>query len=133
MVYLDSSTNVSGGITTAELNVVRDNRDRLNEFIGNGGGLFSQSNNYQWLTALLPAISVMTPGSSGLELTPEGQAALPGLTNQDLSAGPWHNYFTGFESSPLFRVAVDPVVHAGTNRYPGRKSGRINYAIATPT
>jgi hypothetical protein len=96
--------------------------------------LFSQSNNYQWLTALLPAISVVTPGSSGLELTPEGQAALPGLTNQDLSAGPWHNYFTGFENSPLFRVAVDPsFTPARTVILAGNRGGSITQLPPPPS
>ena len=33
--------------------------------------------------------------SDDLTLTPQGQAAFPGLTNTDINAGPWHGHFEG--------------------------------------
>jgi len=68
----------------------------INTFVSEGGGLFSHGTCYQWLTALLPTVTTVDGGSSDdLFLTPEGQAAFPGLTDADINAGPWHNHFEG--------------------------------------
>ena len=108
LVYMPTvSSNVSGGITDAQLAPVNANGAVINNFVSNGGGLFTQeqansSIGYGWLTSLLPGLNVMGDNSGGaynsgtLQLTPTGQSEFPGLTNSDLSnATPWHAYFTG--------------------------------------
>ena len=59
------------------------------------------------LSALIPGIVTIDIGTGGngeaLILTAAGSAAFPGLTNADLSSGPWHHYFTGY--SPLSLLA----------------------------
>ena len=92
IVMMDSAGNVSGGATGAELTAFTNNATNINTFLGNGGGLFSQSNGYGWVSALVPGLADVSASNTGLALTPAGNAAFPGLTNADLSAGPWHNY-----------------------------------------
>ncbi len=68
----------------------------IGNFVNSGGGLMSHGTEYGWLFALLPGASTVDSGSSGdLYLTPEGTTAFPGLTNNDINAGPWHNHFEG--------------------------------------
>jgi hypothetical protein len=94
LILLDSgSANVGGGVDGTTFVPYASN---INNFVGGGGGLFSQANGYQWLSALIPTLTVVGTGGSGIDLTAAGISAFPGLTNADLSAGPWHNYFTGF-------------------------------------
>lgn len=40
-------------------------------------------------------------------LTSAGNTAFPGLTNTDLSTGPWHNYFTNTGALPILAIAPD--------------------------
>jgi uncharacterized repeat protein (TIGR01451 family) len=66
------------------------------EFVNAGGGLVSHGSEYGWLFALLPGLEAIDSGSSDdLNLTPEGVAAFPGVTEQNINAGPWHNHFEG--------------------------------------
>jgi len=68
----------------------------INQFVTEGGGLFSHGTCYDWLSALLPSISTVDGGSEGdLYRTPEGLAAFPGVSESDFNAGPWHNHFEG--------------------------------------
>ena len=102
IVMLDSGNdNISGGRTDAEEAVLTTNAGALNNFVGNGGGLFSQAGTYGWLSALVPGLAVTTAQFTGLALTPTGQGAFPGLTNADLSAGPYHQNFTNVGSIPV--------------------------------
>ena len=43
-------------------------------------------------------------GSTGITLTAAGNTAFPGLTNQDLSAGPYHAEFSNVGSIPVLGV-----------------------------
>ncbi len=80
----------------AEAQALIDNATTLADFVNSGGGLMSHGTEYRWLSGLLPgATKVNSGGTNDLELTPEGQAAFPGLTNADVNAGPWHNHFAG--------------------------------------
>jgi len=76
---------------------ITDNTPTLDRFVSEGGGLMSHGSCYSWLSALLPGLIADDSNSSDsdLYLTGEGQAALPGLTNADVNAGPWHNFFDG--------------------------------------
>lgn len=104
IVMLDSGGNVGGGITGAEEAVVTANASALNSFLGAGGGLFTQANGLGFLSALLPSINVLVGGGSGLTVTAAGSAAFPGLTNADLSSGPYHATFTNTGSLPVLAV-----------------------------
>ncbi|KAA3654649.1 MAG: PEP-CTERM sorting domain-containing protein [Proteobacteria bacterium] len=108
ILMMDSGNNVGGGVSGSQFTAYATDID---SFLGAGGGLFSQANGYQWLSALLPSVNVVGSSSTGLELTAAGNAAFPGLTNSDLSAGPWHNYFTGTGSIPV--LAVDDADNSG--------------------
>lgn len=99
IIQLDSGFNVGGGISTAEQAVLTTFASDIDGFLGAGGALHSMAQGgggqYGWLSALLPALTFSTVGGSGLFLTPDGTAAFPGLTDADLSAGPFHGNWTG--------------------------------------
>ena len=107
IIMIDSGDNVGGGISSAEEAILTANAAALNAFVGAGGGLFAQASDLGWLAALVPGIVVTDIGtggdSSALLLTAAGTSAFPGLTNGDLSSGPWHHYFSGY--SPLSLLA----------------------------
>lgn len=103
ILMMDSNGNISGGVNGSAFTPYATT---INNFVGAGGGLFSQANGYAWLTALLPSASVVIDQNSGLTLTPEGSTAFPGLTNADLSAGPWHNWFEGFSPIPVLATGT---------------------------
>lgn len=98
IIVIDSGSNVGGGITSAELAVLNSFATSIDSFLGGGGALHSQaeagSGQYGWLATLLPGLTFTTSGGSGLFLTPPGSAAFPGLSNSDLSAGPFHGAWT---------------------------------------
>lgn len=108
LIYMPTvANNVGGGINDAQLASVNANGTTINNFVANGGGLFTQeqansSIGYGWLTSLLPGLNVKGDNSGGiydadtLQLTAQGHAQFPTLTNSDISnATPWHAYFTG--------------------------------------
>lgn len=103
VLMMDSNGNVGGGVGGSAFVPYATS---INNFVGLGGGLFSQANGYAWLTALLPSASVTLDQNSGLTLTSDGSAAFPGLTNADLSAGPWHNWFEGFSPIPILATGT---------------------------
>ena len=107
IIMIDSGDNVGGGISSAEEAILTANAAAINAFVGAGGGLFAQASDLGWLAALIPGIVTVDIGTGGdasaLLLTAAGTAAFPGLTNGDLSSGPWHHYFTGY--SPLSLLA----------------------------
>lgn len=114
ILMLDSGGNVSGGLTDPEEGVLtlNANAGAINSFVAGGGGLFSQANSYGWLSALVPGLSVNFNQQTGLALTAAGSSAFPNLTNQDLSAGPYHANF--------LNVGAIPVLATGINAFAGR-------------
>jgi hypothetical protein len=107
-IYMPTVSNgVVGGITDTQLGVVNLNGTAINNFLAKGGGLFTQEQansdiGYRWLTSLLPTLVVKGDHAGGiaddsqLQLTAQGNAQLPGLTDADMSkATPWHAYFEG--------------------------------------
>lgn len=105
IILLDSSdANVVGGLSTAEEAAITANATTLNNFLGMGGGLFSQANDYGFLSALVPGLGVSGNQDQGISLTASGNAAFPSLTNADLSAGPYHDYFTNTGAIPILGV-----------------------------
>ncbi|MDX1634497.1 MAG: PEP-CTERM sorting domain-containing protein [Marinobacter sp.] len=102
IMMMDSGLNVGGGVDGS---LFTPYASAIDTFVGNGGGLFSQANGYDWLSALLPSVTTSGEFQTGITLTAAGQAAFPGLTNADLSAGPHHNSFDNF--SPLSSLGVN--------------------------
>lgn len=95
IIQMDSDGNVSGGSDFIEQNVFNLFATTIDSFLGGGGALHSMAQDYGWLSTLLPNLTLTTSGGTGLELTAAGQAAFPGLTDSDLSAGPFHGHWTG--------------------------------------
>lgn len=108
ILMMDSGVNVSGGVDGGAFVPYAL---AINNFLGNGGGLLSQANGYAWVTPLLPSLTVTDLGTGGvnshLSLTAAGNTAFPGLTNADLSTGPWHQYFTNTGTLPILATAPD--------------------------
>lgn len=70
------------------------NAEKIADFVNSGGGLFANSNQYGWLTALLPSAVFNSGGcNGGPEATTDGIADF-GLSNTIVAAC-WHGYFTG--------------------------------------
>lgn len=101
ILMMDSGNNVGGGVSGTQFDAYAT---IIDNFLGNGGGLFSQANGYSWLNVLLPGVVVELGQDSGIELTAAGNAAFPALTNADLSAGPYHNRFLNVGAIPVLAV-----------------------------
>lgn len=125
IIMLDSASNVSGGLDGSEETALTNNATQLNNFLGGGGGLFSQSNSYGFLSALVPGLTAPGESDTGIDLTAAGNAAFPGLSNADLSAGPYHNRFANVGSIPVLGIGTasrNPVIlgaSGGTITDPG--------------
>jgi len=98
MLWLAGS-DTGNDLSAAEGAVLTANAALINSFVASGGGLLSHglgTTAYGWLNALLPLINDISGcTSNGAFLTAAGIAALPMLTNADISSGPCHNHFTG--------------------------------------
>ncbi len=113
IIMLDSGVNVPGGLDSSEEGALTANATQLNGFLGGGGGLFSQANSYGFLSALVPGLTAPEEFEQGIALTAAGNAAFPGLTNADLSAGPYHNQFANIGSIPVLgtsTVTRNPII-----------------------
>jgi len=106
IIMLDSGANVGGGLIATETAALTTNAAQINNFVGGGGGLFSQANGYGWLSALIPGLTAPDEFQTGIALTAAGNAAFPGLTNQDLSAGPYHNRFENIGLIPVLGTST---------------------------
>ena len=112
ILYIPSAGLTSGDLTETELAAINANAAAINSFVSGagdptvGGALFSEGEitlgaapAYGWLSTLIPGIVITQHGGggvgSGLTLTADGNTAFPGLTNADLSTGPWHTDFSG--------------------------------------
>jgi hypothetical protein len=105
ILMMDSgSNNVGGGVNGS---LFTPYATQIDNFLGLGGGLFSQANGYQWLSALVPGLTVTTSQNDGLTLTAAGNTAFPGLTNADLSSGPWHSWFNNTGAIPVLATGLD--------------------------
>ena len=129
LLYIPTIGHVQDGLTNAELQVIDNNGLSILSYVNTGGGLYTQTENegaagfgqgggqtaadYGWLSALFPTISVVSESNApavNIQLTGEGQSIFPGLTDADLSGGPWHNYFAGTlpTSLAVMFTAQDP-------------------------
>jgi subtilisin-like proprotein convertase family protein len=106
ILYITTSNNAFGDLTTQELAVVNNHGIDIANFVNAGGGLFAQAESpfsfqtvvrpFGWLQSIFPTINLGNPTTTGpnaIQITPAGMAAFPGLTINDLSTGPWHNFF----------------------------------------
>jgi hypothetical protein len=99
ILMMDSGENIWGGVSGS---LFTPYASKIDSFLGAGGGLFSQANGYEWLSALIPGLTVTGDfGDQGLAMTAAGNTAFPGLTNADLSSGPWHNAFRNVGGIPI--------------------------------
>jgi LPXTG-motif cell wall-anchored protein len=89
----DASNDLSDDPTEGA--ALQANATTIADFVNSGGGLLSHGTDYRWLSGLLPGASTVNSGGGALQLTPEGVAAFPGITQSDINAGPWHNHFEG--------------------------------------
>jgi hypothetical protein len=121
IIMLDSGNNVSGGATSSELGAIDADAASLNNFVGSGGGLFSQANGFGFLGALGLGVTVANEFETGIDLTATGLAAFPGLTNADLSAGPYHQVFSNVGAIPVLGISQI----TGNNVIIGSSSGSI--------
>lgn len=128
IIMLDSGGNVGGGLSNDEEDALFANRNAINSFVGGGGGLFSQANDYRWLGGLVAGLSVATDQETGLALTASGFAAFPGLNNGDLSAGPYHSNFLGVGSIPVLATGIGAV--SRYNVIIGSSGGSITDPVA---
>lgn len=100
-----SGNGAVNDMDAAEIQAVTNNAATIDAFVNSGGGLMSHGDaavygtplTPGWLTAILPGVEVVDAGGPGgdLTLTPAGGAAFPGLTDANISSGPWHNHFRG--------------------------------------
>ncbi|MBL4583219.1 MAG: PEP-CTERM sorting domain-containing protein [Pseudomonadales bacterium] len=120
ILQIGSGFHVGGGITSAEIAVLNTFATGIDNFLGGGGGLHSQAEGgagqYGWLSTLLPGLTFNGSSGSGLTLTGAGTAAFPGLTNADLSAGPYHGrWISGLGGlTTLFTNSTDVAVGIGS-------------------
>ncbi len=129
ILLMDSGANIGGGVNGSAFDPYAANID---QFLQAGGGLFSQANGYSWLTTLVNGVSV-TPQNTGgigtgLTKTAAGNAAFPGLTNADLSSGPFHQRFTSVGGLTVLAVnsGNEAVIIGGV-------SGSITSQVPEPT
>jgi hypothetical protein len=100
ILYLPG-TGAGNDLDSTEGAALTANAAAINNFVASGGGLMSHgsgSTAYGWLSALIPGLSDSGfCDASGAQLTAAGQAAFPGLTNNDINsnAGPCHSSFVG--------------------------------------
>ena len=109
--------DLSDGGATA----LSNNATTIGDFVNSGGGLMSHGTEYGWLGGVLPGVSGngCDFGNSGdLELTADGQSSFPGLTNENVNAGPWHACFEGNIGDLKILVTSNTVQDAAGN--PGR-------------
>ena len=94
-----AGTGASNDLDSGERTELTNNATRIRDFVASGGGLLAHGSGptaYGWLQTLIPTITeVSSGGSDDLVLTPTGMSFLPGLTNADINAGPWHSQFEG--------------------------------------
>lgn len=91
-----SGDGASNDLNFDEATALTANAQGISDFVSAGGGLMSHGSEYGWLFALLPGASAIDDGSSDdLYFTADGLAELPALSQSDINAGPWHNYFEG--------------------------------------
>jgi len=122
ILMMDSGANIGGGVAGSSFVPYAT---QIDEFLEAGGALFSQANGYQWLSTLLPGLTVTSSQNTGLTLTAAGSSAFPGLTNADLSAGPWHNYFNNVGALPVLARSTNLVGGVNRDVIIGSSSGSI--------
>jgi hypothetical protein len=90
----------SNDLDSDEKTALTNNATNIASFVNSGGGLMSHGaeDSYGWLSTLIPGLTAVSGcESDGATLTPDGQAAFPGLSNSNVdgNAGPCHSHFEG--------------------------------------
>jgi len=146
ILYLPTAGETGGDLSDDELNAINSRGAAINNFVGGagnpnqGGGLFAMAENpfsatpYGWLSSLIPSLTPVIGGdATDISLTPAGQAAFPGLTSADLSAGPWHAYFSGnFGGLQVLATAPTTDVQGNIQNVPLILGGGAGTVITPP-
>ena len=120
--------NVNGGVEGTMFNPYAT---KIDQFLQAGGGLFSQANGYSWLSTLIAGVTVSNNQQSGLAITPAGMAAFPGLTNANLSSGPYHENFKNFGGLTVLATGIN--ANSGLDVIIGGATGSITTQVPEPT
>ena len=132
ILMMDSGANVGGGVNGTNFNA---HATKIDQFLLSGGGLFSQANGYSWLSTLVSGITVSPQNTggiaTGMAMTAAGTAAFPGLTNQDLGTGPYHQTFSNYGSLTLLATGINN--NSGLDVILGGRSGSITTQVPEPT
>jgi len=132
ILMMDSGPNIGGGVDGSNFDA---HATKIDQFLLAGGGLFSQANGYSWLSTLVAGITVSAQDTggiaSGLAMTAAGTAAFPGLTNQDLGTGPYHQSFSNYGSLTLLATGINN--QSGLDVILGGVSGSITTQVPEPT
>lgn len=128
-----AGTGASNDLDASEGAALTAQATAIANFVNSGGGLMAHGsgvNAYGWLSAVVPGLTnVSGCNEVGAALTPAGQAAFPGLSNADITAGPCHSNFQGSLGS-LQVLALDG---NGLNFIIGGGTGSILGGVAVPT
>ncbi|MDB5893410.1 MAG: sorting protein [Rhodoferax sp.] len=103
ILMMDSGPNINGGVAGTSYVPYAST---INNFVGGGGGLLSQANGYEWLGTLGLNVTVASESDTGISLTVAGNSNCPGLTNADLSAGPYHERFENVGAIPVLGIGT---------------------------
>ena len=132
ILMMDSGANVGGGVNGTNFDAYAT---KIDQFLLAGGGLFSQANGYSWLSTLISGITVSPQNTGGLgtgmAMTAAGTAAFPGLSNQDLGTGPYHQSFSNFGSLTVLATGINN--NSGLDVILGGRSGSITSQVPEPT
>lgn len=105
-----AGTGASNDLDSTEGAALTANAAAIAAFVNSGGGLMAHGSGadaYGWLPVVIPGLTnVSGCSTTGATLTPAGQAAFPGLTVADITAGPCHSNFQGNLGS-LQALALD--------------------------
>lgn len=90
-IVSDGATN---DLDTADETELALHGPALSAFQLSGGGILSESHDYDWLSSLLPGVSIDNSCSTPVALTAAGNTDFPSLTNTQVNAA-CHNTFSG--------------------------------------
>lgn len=131
MIHIVEEDWCDNGMDGSEAAKVNAAGQAIAAHVNRGGALFAQSQSYGWLSSLFPDVTRTDDNGFSPQLTTNGIAQFPGLTNSDITA-PWHN---GFSSTGTFPLTVLADEASGTKKVivGGASVSLPSAVINTPT